>query len=152
MHNASSVSCPFHCPLQIFYINYCPGCGSLILGAHNVDINEDESKIAFSSTKHKRPKRITYHHQRRSSIAFTLPPPLIRRGSTPFSTVLRPIRSFIINIFNKEKSIIFPGCNASPEENGTCQYPVWMTQKPTKEGFRGLNQNNFPGVYSPEPP
>ena len=105
MHNASSVSCPFHCPLQIIYINYCPGSGSLILGAHNVDINEDEGKIAFSSIKHKRPKRTRYHHQRRSSIAFTLPSPLIKRGSTPVSTVLRKsVRSFIINIFNEEKS------------------------------------------------
>ena len=27
-----------------------------------------------------------------------------------------------------------------------------MTQKPTKGDFRGLNQNNFPGVYSPGTP
>ena len=32
------------------------------------------------------------------------------------------------------------------------QYPLWMTQKPTKEDFRGLNQNNFQGVYSPGTP
>ena len=43
-------------------------------------------------------------------------------------------------------------CKASPEENGTGQYPVWITQKPRKGDFRVLKSKKFPSGAYPRPP
>ena len=75
-------------------------------------------------------------------------------GFTPVSTILwKMVRFFIINIyyiFNSSKKKTFQveiwelvGTNASSKENGTGQYPVWMTQKPRKGDFRGLKSHKF---------
>ena len=42
--------------------------------------------------------------------------------------------------------------NASSEEHGTGQYPVWMTQKPRKGDLRELKFEQFPGRAYPRPP
>ena len=78
-------------------------------------------------------------------------------GFTPVSTILwKMVRFFIINIYyifnssKKKLSRLKSGnwfgqiiLNASSKENGTGQYPVWMTQKPRKGDFRGLKSHKF---------
>ena len=75
-------------------------------------------------------------------------------GLTPVSTILwKMVRFFIINIyyiFNSSKKKTFQveiwemvWTNASSKENGTGQYPVWMTQKPRKWDFRELKSHKF---------
>ena len=43
-----------------------------------------------------------------------------------------------------------PICKASFEENGTGQYPVWITQKPKKVDFRELKSQKFSGETCPQ--
>ena len=43
-------------------------------------------------------------------------------------------------------------CKASPEENGTGQYPLWITQKPMKGDFRVIKSKKFPAGTYPGPP
>ena len=85
-------------------------------------------------------------------------------GLTPVSTILwKMVRFFIINIyyiFNSSKKKTFQveiwemvWTNASSKENGTGQYPVWMTQKPRKWDFRELKSHKFlEGAMPLDPP
>ena len=85
----------------------------------------------------------------------------LRRRFTPVCTVLRKLVRFLtLNKFliKKFQVVILrhipykhgnspwwnhpPICKASSEENGTGQYPVWMTQKPRKGDFREWKSKN----------
>ena len=43
-------------------------------------------------------------------------------------------------------------CKASPKENWTGQYPVWIIQKPRKGVFRVVKSKKFPCGAYPRPP
>ena len=82
-----------------------------------------------------------------------------RRWSTSVSTVLRKSDQifFIVNVLLIKKN--FPSwnlengwTNASSEENGTGQYPVWMTKKHRKRDFREFKSKTFLWEHTPRPP
>ena len=60
-----------------------------------------------------------------------------------------PCQIFHNRYINKEN---FPSCKASSVENGTGQYPFWMTQKPWKGDFRELKSKKFFIGYMPPKP
>ena len=59
-----------------------------------------------------------------------------------------PTNNTEINLDEKIRRFV----KASPEENGTGQYSVWMTQKPRKGDFRGLKSKIFHGGAYPRTP